>query len=290
MQFSLKNILKTPYPFYFRGRTLWQFALVIFVLAFLFNYFFTPFNVNPAEQKMDYFWISVIHSATPIAVLLLMYPFVHFSPGIEDNWTIGKDILFLSVFLLLIGIGQFLLRDVIYDNPNNWSWGYLREEIGNTFLVGILLVSLIISVNFNRLNAKYMKEARLLERNRIMKQTESDHSVIPIETQVKMDNFRLEVDKFLYAKAEGNYIMLRMQGEQTPDRVLKRISISDFEKQVRPSEQIIRTHRSYIINLTHLKEVKGNAQGYRLNLEHVDGEIPVSRNMIPAFESRLKGA
>ena len=289
MQSSLKNILNTPYPFYFRGRSLWQFALVIFLLAFFFNYFFTPFNVNPAEQKMDYFWISIIHSATPVAVLLIMYPFIRLSPGIEDNWTIGKDLLFLSLFLLLIGMGQFFLRDVIYDNPENWSWGYFREEIGNTFLVGILLVSLIISVNFNRLNARYMKEAQLLERNRVLKKIEDKQVVIPIETQVKMDDFRLEVDKFLFAKAEGNYLMLRLKDDQKPNRVLKRISISDFEKQVRLSEQIIRTHRSYIVNLNYLKEVKGNAQGYRLNLDQVETEIPVSRNMIPAFESRLKG-
>lgn len=288
MAFKLKDILKTPYPFYFRGKTLLQFALVIFILAFLFNYFFTPFNVNLDEHKMDYFWISVIHSATPLAVLLLMYPFIHFSPSIDENWTIGKDILFLSVFLLLIGIGQFLVRDLIYDNPNNWSWDYFREEIGNTFLVGILLVGLIVSVNFNRLNARYIREAQELERSRLGKDRRHEKSIIPIETQVKMDRFDLQVEKFLFAKAEGNYLVLHLQDEPAPVKVLKRISITDFEKQVSSFRDIIRTHRSYIVNLAFLSHVKGNAQGFQLSLEHCEALIPVSRTMIPAFESRVR--
>jgi len=288
MNFSLKKILNTPYPFYFRGKSLWQFGLIIFLLAFFFNYFFTPFNVNTAEHKMDYLWISVIHSATPLAVLLLMYPFIHFTPSLDERWTIGKDILFLGVFLLLIGIGQFLIRDLIYDNPNNWSWGYFREEIGNTFLVGILLVGIIVSVNFNRLNARYIREAQLLERTRFVKKMKKDNSVIPIETHVKLDRFDLEAERFVFAKAEGNYLILHILNEDTVTKVLKRISIKEFEKQVRSLEEIIRTHRSYIVNLSFLNHVKGNAQGYQLSLENCDVEIPVSRNMIPAFEARLK--
>ncbi len=288
MNLSLKDILNTPYPFYFRGRTLLQFALVIFVLAFCFNYFFTPFNVNPDEHKMDYFWISLIHSATPVLVLLLMYPFIHFSPAIEEHWTIGKDFLFLSVFLLLIGIGQFLVRDLIYDNPNNWSWGYFREEIGNTLLVGILLVGLIVSVNFNRLNARYIRDAQELERARLREARKKDKSVIPIETQVKMDNFDLEVEKFIFAKAEGNYLTIHLNKEGQPVKMLKRISITDFEQQAQAIDNIIRTHRSYVVNLAFLRHVKGNAQGFQITLEHCAQEIPVSRNMIPAFESRLR--
>lgn len=288
MNFSFRKILSTPYPFYFRGKSLWQFALIIFILAFLFNYFFAPFNVNTAEHRMDYFWISVIHAATPVLILVLMYPFIYFSPSLDERWTVGKDILFLSFFLFMIGVGQFLVRDLIYDNPNNWSWGYLREEISNTFLVGILLVGIIVSVNFNRLNARYIKEAQILEKTRMARNKKKENRVIPIETQVKVDRFQLEAGRFLYAKAEGNYLALHEVNNNMVSKVLKRISIKEFEKQVRSVEEIIRTHRSYMVNISFLERVKGNAQGYQLKLKDCDFEIPVSRKMIPAFEMRLK--
>ncbi|NER10096.1 transcriptional regulator, LytTR family [Muriicola jejuensis] len=287
---SIKKFLQTPYPFYFRGRSLLYFGLIIFFLALFFNYFFIPFNVNSAEHKMDYFWICVLHSLMPLAILLLMYPYIHFSPTLDEHWNIGRELVFLCAFLLLIGIGQFLIRDLIFDNPNNWSWGYLREEVSNTFLVGILLVGLIVSVNFNRLNARYIRDAQELERSRLLEARKKDKSVIPIETQVKMDNFDLEVEKFIFAKAEGNYLTIHLNKEGQPVKMLKRISISDFEQQAQAIDNIIRTHRSYVVNLSFLRHVKGNAQGFQLSLEHCAQEIPVSRNMIPAFESRLRGS
>ncbi len=288
MNLSIVKFLNTPYPFYFRGRSLVQFGLVIFLLALFFNYFFTPFNVNTSEHRMDYFWISFIHALMPMVILLLMYPFIHFSPSIDEHWTIGKDLIFLSVYLLIIGIGQFLIRDLIYDNPNNWSWGYFREEVGNTFLVGILLVGIIVSLNSNRLNARYIREANILERSRRVFNTPKSVSIVPIETHVKMDRFDLEIDQFLFAKAEGNYLMLYMYTGNDLIQVLKRITIKEFEKQLGVIDQIVRTHRSYIVNLSFLEHVKGNAQGYQLTLQHGNSTIPVSRNMIPTFESRLQ--
>lgn len=285
---SIIKFLHTPYPFYFRGKSLIQFGLVIFLLAFLFNYFFIPFNVNPSEHRMDYLWICVIHSLMPIVILLLMYPYIYFSPTLDEHWTIRKELVFLSVFLLLIGIGQFLIRDLIFDNPNNWSWGYLREEVSNTFLVGILLVSIIVSVNFNRLNARYIKEANIIEHSRRAYNTPKSVGIVPIETHVKMDRFDLEIDQFLFAKAEGNYLMLYMYTGNNLNQILKRITIKEFEKQLGIIDQIVRTHRSYIVNLSFLKHVKGNAQGYQLTLLHANETIPVSRNMIPTFESRLQ--
>lgn len=224
----------------------------------------------------------------PLVILLLFYPFIHFSPSIDEHWTVGKDILFLGIFLLLIGVGQFLIRDIIYDNPNNWSWGYLREEVSNTFLVGILLVGIIVSLNFNRLNARYIKEANVLEQSRRNFGAHLPAQIVPIETQVKADTFELKIDQFLFAKAEGNYLMLYMYTNNDLLQLLKRITIKEFEKQVGNIDQIVRTHRSYIVNLSFLEHVKGNAQGYQLTLQHGNSTIPVSRNMIPAFESRLK--
>jgi hypothetical protein len=224
----------------------------------------------------------------PIVILLLMYPYIYFSPSLDEHWTIGKDLIFLSVFILLVGIGQFLIRDLIYDNPNNWSWGYLREEVGNTFLVGILLVSLIVSVNSNRLNARYIREANLLEHSRRVFNTPKNVSIVPIETQVKMDRFDLKIDQFLFAKADGNYLMLYMYNGNDLIQLLKRITITEFEKQLGVIDQIVRTHRSYIVNLSFLEHVKGNAQGYQISLKHGNFTIPVSRNMIPAFEARLQ--
>jgi len=68
---------------------------------------------------------------------------------------------------------------------------------------------------------------------------------------------------------------------------LKRISISDLETQLSGIPSVIRTHRSYLINLRHIHRISGNAQGYKLELNGVDEAVAVSRKMIPHFEARM---
>lgn len=252
-------------------------------MALLFNYFFEPFDVYVPEHKMDYFWISLLHSLTPIIIVIVFIPFLK-NPNIDEKWTVGKEMLLLATFLLCIGITQFLIRDIIYNNPNNWSWKYFYEEIRNTFLVGILLLSILVPLNFLRLNRQNINMANTLT---IVGKRATNKSEIFIRTHLKGDDFKLNVENFLFARAEGNYVALYVRNENSVDKHLKRISIKDLELQLSAILNIIRTHRSYLVNLHFVNSVKGNAQGYRLELNGYEELISVSRNMIPQFEARL---
>jgi len=284
---KLASFLKQPYPFYYKNRSLFFFIFFLFLLAFGFNYFFKPFNVYEPEHKMDYFWISLIHSFTPVVIAILFLPFLR-KPNIEYQWTVGKEILLIAIFLFLIGATQFLLRDVVYDNPNNWSWRYFYEEIRNTFLVGVLLISILISLNYNRLNSQNIKKAAQLHFEKDQLPINIPTYSIHIKTQVKGDDFELNPSHFLFAKSDGNYTEVHVQKGDSIEKLLKRISIKDLESQLEAVSTIVRTHRSYLVNLSFVKKVTGNAQGYRLNLKETDNLVPVSRNMIHQFEKHTK--
>ena len=253
-------------------------------MSFGFNYFFKPFDVYIPEHKMDFFFISILHAMVTIMVLflmsLLLKPFTYY----VENWSVSKEIIFLSSFLILLGIGQFLIRDIIYDNPNNWSWQYLFEEIRNTFLVGILFIALLVPLNFNMLYHRYQNRASLLPQKKPI----TDNAKIYIKTEVKGDDFNLNMNNFLYAKADRNYVEIYMITDSGIVKKLKRISIKDFDFQLHHYQNIIRTHRSYMVNLNYLINVNGNAQGYKLSLRNYENTIPVSRSFIPKLEERLK--
>ncbi len=276
-----------PYPFYYRGKNFLYFVFVLFLMAFGFNYLFRPFDVHVPEHKMDYFWISLIHSLTPILIAVLLHPLVR-NPRLDEKWTVSKEILLIGVYLFLIGVIQFLIRDFIYDNPNNWSWRYLFEEIRNTFLVGTLLLSILISINFNRLNSQYTKKAAGLNSWKSKNSSFPNSTTFSIKTQVKGDDFNLDVSQFLFAKAEGNYVEIIVKNDDATNKLLKRISIKDLETQLSSATQILRIHRSYLLNLHFIKNITGNAQGYRIELHDTNEVALVSRNMIQPFEKRLE--
>lgn len=282
---SISRFLRQPYPFYYEGRTYLYILGILFLMGLSFNYFFRPFDVNPGEHKMSYFLISLIHTLTAVFVFVLLFLFLRWSPKLTYNWNVKKEIITLGVFLLIVGLGQFLIRDIIYDNPYNWSLRYLFEEVRNTFLVGILFIAILVPANFNWLYYKNNLRANTLR----PKNTDEDGSrKIFVKTHLKSDNFYLESREFVFAKSEGNYVEIGLLKDGKNQKLLKRISIKDLENQLASIHHIARTHRSYLVNLQFVTEVRGNAQGYRLILQNSEEVIAVSRNMIPSFEARYQ--
>jgi len=283
-----KNILSQPYPFYYKGKQLFYFALLIFTMSVFFNYFFEPFNNYVPEHKIDFFWISVVHSVNAVLVVLLLFGVVNQRIN-EDTWTVQKEMILVTVLFVTIGVFQFLVRDLIYDNPYNWSWRYLIEEIRNTCLVGILFFSIIVPVNFIRLSHHHADLAARFNAKPHPEILVSRTAPIAIQTQQKSDDFSLDTENLLFAKAEGNYLEILVRHDDHTRKLLKRMTLKEFESQLNAPGHIIKTHRSYLVNLHHVKDIKGNAQGYQLHLTHHPETVPVSRGMIPLFESLING-
>ena len=288
---SIKRYLAEPYPYYWRGRGLPRMLFLIMVASFVFNYAFQPFVIYVPEHKMDFVWICVIHALVPVVVGYVFFSVVNLLGADEKNWTVGSELFVLTAFLFLVGIGSFLVRDIIYDNPRNWSLRYLYEEIRNTFLVGILLALVFVPLHFNRLRRKYEHGAASVETvvNTNPKVLEvSESNLVFIKTQVRNDDFHLEVDHMLFAKAAGNYVEIFTESGRRIEVLLKRIPIKDLELQLAPFGHMVKTHRAYLVNTRRVTQVKGNAQGYQLSFNGMADTVPVARSMIAAFNAAMK--
>jgi len=276
------GILAQPLPFYYKGRNLQLLISSIFITTLLFNYIFKPFNVYLPEHKTNYFWISFIHALNPLIIIGILSFFIS-KTKIKTSWNVKKEILLISIFLILAGIMQFLIRDIIYKNSNNWSYKYLYEEIRNTFLTGILITVILTTIKNNTLNKNQSINHTTINKNDKQLKTK-----IYIATNVKSDAFELNLDSLIFARAEGNYVELYLHYKKNVKKIIKRISLTELANTLEPYKSVIKTHRSYLINLNYLKSIDGNAQGYRIKLHNYNKEIPVSRKMIQEFNKRIK--
>lgn len=276
--------LNQPYPYYYEGKKLFQIMGMVFSISLLFNYLLQPFDVNPQEQKMDYFWICMIHSVNPLIVLLLLSLVYALFPKITDHWKIKKEVVFISLLVFFSGISQFFIRDIIYENPLNWSWHYFTEEILNAFIAGLFLGPIIILINVNRQQSKNQLKANHI--SEVLAETKKEHpaAMVWIETEVKSEKFSFDSTTFMYAKAEGNYADIYLKKEHGMQKLTKRISLKNLETQLQEFPYIIKTHRSVLVNLDCIENVSGNAQGYKVTLKDCPDTIPVSRNYIHSFD------
>ena len=282
----LKRLLSARYPFYYTRKNIWIIAGILFLMTMTFNFLLEPFDVYTPEHKMHYFWISVIHACSP-ALIVILFSLKKQSPKTIQNWTVQNEVLLISLFLLFIGITQFLIRDIIYKNPNNWSWWYLFEEIRNTYLIGGLFSVILISLNLNRLSFKNQNNTTLI--NFSTHKTEpKTNIIIVIKSKTQGDNFSLNLSNFLFAKAVGNYLELYQIQNNVIERLVKRITLKEFEAALKKHPKIFKTHRSFLVNLEYVLSAEGNAQGYKISLKNCDEKIPVSRNKVKAFDIIIK--
>lgn len=275
------------YPFSYRGRSLAMFVMPLTLLTFLFLLLFEPFNVYVPEHRMAFGWICLIQS---LAAGLAFYISLRLAAEWvnEPGWTILKEMLLLTLALLVAGLVLFLIRDLLYDNPSNWSWKYLFEEVRNTFLVGVLLITTGVSLNFHRLLRHHQASAQALQLPGGKAGEQDPIQPLHIEAGQKGDHFRLDPSGFLFARSDGNYLEIFSEKEGQTIRSIKRITLKEFEKQVAHLPGLLRTHRCFLVNLDKVSAVRGNAQGYLLSLSTEAGPVPVSRNRIPAFKAGIR--
>ncbi|OZV70126.1 LytR/AlgR family response regulator transcription factor [Winogradskyella aurantia] len=280
---NIETYIKQPYPFYYEELKKVLFILCcLAIVSFLFTYLFEPFVVNVSEHKINSLWIVVLHSVIPIPVAFVYVFFLKKSVKKIENWTLGKEFLHLAVILFLIGLASFLIRDFIYTNPDNWSFRYLWEEIRNTFLVGSLLLIIILPLNLERL---IYKHSSVLKKLPIQQQnTKEVNTIAQIQTPIIEENFELDLQTFLFAKVDGNYIEIFYTTSNGFEKHLKRLTLKEFYEQLSSFPFIFKVHRSYIVNLRAIESISGNAQGYVLRLkDYPQGTVPVSRSKIEDF-------
>lgn len=280
------RLLSKPYPFYYRS-TLYT-VLTLFavsVASFTFSYLFEPFEVNRDEHKLDYFWICVIHAITPFILGIAYFSSLRYFQKSEQNWTLGKEALHLSILLFLIGLSSYCARAFIYTSPDNMSFGYVLEELKNTFLVGVLLLSIVLPLNLDRLIKKYQSAADGIRVSDL--EIPISNRRISIQTALISENFELDITAFVYAKVEGNYSDIYVLEGLDVKKKMVRVSLKELEIQLQPYSNILRTHRGYLVNTRHIESVAGNAQGYLLKLNQVTDEIPVSRAKIAHFNAHF---
>lgn len=285
---KIGKLVHQPYPLYYlKDRALFL-LLALFLFGFLFLYFFEPFVVYPAEHRMGYVWICLIHAAQPTFIAFLYFFILEKLTSAYEQWTVGKEFLHISILLLLIGIGSFLIRDVIYHNPLNWSWNYFFEEIRNTFLIGFLILAIFVPLNYIRLLRQHTKEIKDLKFAQPFYHAGNEPSIVFIKTQLNIDDFKLIPEQLILARADGNYMELYVQQESNVQKIIKRMSLKKLEEQLRDFPFILKTHRAYMVNLQKVSNSKGNAQGYQLSLHGFEESVPVSRSMIPNFKRQME--
>jgi tetratricopeptide (TPR) repeat protein len=98
---------------------------------------------------------------------------------------------------------------------------------------------------------------------------------------------QLDLNKLLFVEAQENYSrIVWMDNEELQERLL-RVSLKNIESQI-ADDQIIRCHRSYMINTRVPFKILGNSNGYHLTSVLFPDTLPISRSLGKSIVAKLR--
>ncbi|WP_145858883.1 LytTR family DNA-binding domain-containing protein [Pedobacter suwonensis] len=287
--FNRKHLFKEiDYPDRYRKKNLFKTVSIIFGVILGFLILLKPFEVNTSQQKVNYFFICCLHALLPAVIIYFYFTLLnYFRAKYAENqsWSLPSEYAHVGISLLFTGIVSFLIRDFIYFNQDNWTWHYLWEEVRNCFVAGILLYFLMRMAMFYFESKKDTSLIFQFTPLDLKSQNNSGNTLIYVKTQVKQDDFTLDPNDLLFAKADGNYIEITTCNNNQLNIELKRISLTQFESQLLFNRNFFRCHRAFLVNMCYIKNVTGKSQGLMLSFDHTADQVPVSRAQLVAFNA-----
>lgn len=293
---SWRRALAEPYPFEPSVASPLLYGLGTGLFVFFFFAAFQPlgFSLLPVAPRRALFAGYGLVTALAIAANGLLLP--RLLPGLfrEERWTLGRQLLWMAWITLTVGLGAYALSGAVCARCG-LAAGWVRPQtiVLDTFLIGIIPVTVTLLANASRLRRR--NAAVVCEANRLLGQPQpsaaaptaaaSEH--VEIVADNGKDRLRLPLGELLAVQSEENYIRVHVAaGSAAPP--LLRSSLARVEKQLRPHHpRLFRCHRAWIVNLSRVARVEGNAQGLKLHLAEAALAVPVARRYIGEFRRAL---
>lgn len=284
------RLLAQPLPFFYSRQRITKLSLLVAVVVSLFLLLFRPVGFGNDERFHILFASATFGSIAGImfGVTFLIVSCIQL---FNRNWTLLKELLLFVLLITVVACCNTVVRHFWVLSEEQSRLLVLLQELKHTTLIGIIPVSLIWGMNFwKRLPASIRSEVK--QYIGIPKTTDTvPETVEPLMVSLSSqtsETLSIALNDLLYIKADGNYVEVFYMQHDNVEKHLLRSSLKQIEEQLDGYQQLIRTHRAYLVNTKHVSEVNGNAAGYKLNLNGLtDVDIPVSRKRIALFDEAL---
>ena len=273
----MNEYLNKPFPF-LEKRSHRLLASVLFSgFIYVFLLIFQPFGISNIQYYKP-IYVAGFFGITFIVLLFsfLVAPIIFTNLFDFDKWTIKKNVIFIIIQFLIITILNWIYNSTIgYGITEQYSLFFF---VFITVSVGIIPTLFMIYFIEKNLARKNKHIATNFNKNIQYRTSTSENPKIKLLSQNKDETIIIELTQLICIKSEGNYLKVFFNLENEIKSKLIRNSIKNIEEHLIIFENIIRCHRSYIVNLDTVKKMSGNARNFNLHIENLGFTIPVSRS------------
>ncbi|RYU94702.1 LytR/AlgR family response regulator transcription factor [Emticicia agri] len=271
------KLLQQPYPFPHKslGACLRN-SLIEGAGVALFFIVFQPFGLNEWKHPHK-LWVlmgfgAIVSICTAFNRLVLPALLPKFFN--EQKWVIWKEIADILFLLLLITCANMFYSKLFFHYLPLTPLGFIAMFL-IVALVGLVPISFGVMSNYILQLKKYNQTIVVQPHEKTIPETKAIISIRLIAENEK-DTIEVNADDLFFIESSDNYSTVFYKKDNTLQKEMLRSSLTRLESQIN-SPDIVRCHRSYVINLSKVEKVTGNAQGYKFHLQSLDLTVPVAR-------------
>ncbi|MEQ9412227.1 MAG: LytTR family DNA-binding domain-containing protein, partial [Cyclobacteriaceae bacterium] len=196
--------------------------------------------------------------------------------GELEQWTFGKWILYNLGAMLVISLANFLFARILIIGFIDWS--LLPQMVYGTFMVGIIPITVLGGISILVQERKYQNIAKDINQHKT--------SVRGLKTNEDRTLFEIPLNRVKYIESLQNYVYIgHLDNDGQFKKITERATIKNIEEATSGSP-VVKSHRSFLVNVNDIINISGNAQGLLLELSDCDRSIPVSRSYVDLFKSK----
>ncbi|WP_350288042.1 LytTR family DNA-binding domain-containing protein [uncultured Croceitalea sp.] len=224
------------------------------------------FKWIPVDASIYYVQLAIFTLTSLSVILLIVFILPEVLPVFfKTAWKTKSFFLLpaLACGLALTKFGVYALQyELSFFNP------LLIRFLG--IEVFIVLASLLV---FRARSADTMVNADMEDSQELEKPKEQ----LTIKGELLNENFTLTAERLLYIKSSDNYSEFYFNTSEGMQHKLMRLTLKSVEEQI-PYDYMVRSHNSYIVNMTQIKSITGNVNNSKLHFKNQDLSLPVSRS------------
>lgn len=251
--------------------------LIIFTASFalVFINLYSPFGVKYwfTVTKWGLLLYSSLVILTGVLVVVisrvLMYQYCKrniVSYWLYFVWVLG-EVFFMALFYALFE------KNILKDN--RFFADILKVSVQNTALV-LLLPYSALWLFFSWKDKKQQLE-QLIQGYPLV---DNAKNMIPFHDEKGILRFSVKLENLLYLEASDNYVNVHYLNKEKVGRLLLRNSMKNVEEGLKGTE-VIRCHRSYMVNFEKIKVIRKEKDGLRLEFDlPLTLDIPVSKSFV----------
>jgi hypothetical protein len=280
----MAQFFKKPNPYNedLRQNVKLVFFISVGVMGFL--ALFQPINFARFESFNDIVYLVGGISVTTFLVLvfnIIILPSLFPKLFFHKNKSFVRDLFWNIWILVSLSLVNLLLFFKLFGLTL-----ITFEVVTQISLLGLIPLTVLIITNHFRSLRALLRQERAINQS-LMEASKPEDKFINFESEYKNDNLIIKPETIILIKAADNYIEVFYESEGEIKNRMIRSSLVKAEALLSEFSNIIRTQRSFIVNVRHIKEIQTSPDGYKLLFNKSDLVAFVSQKYMTEFKKLI---